>query len=325
VIGEVPGWARPAWRAMSPEDFKSSLERVDDHVRAHLAGRPPPGLAAAGDLNRRQPVDPIYWRNFAVAGQPEELSRSEHIAAFDLERISGRERSDERVQIFPGGFVLEMTWTGLTPDGLPVRARAGMLHLLDDDLHLVRVHEYLDAAEVAPLLKHGVPGVVAKAEVPPDHRGRFQGWRPPDWRAMSAAELVAHFAALEEFVDAYVHQRPPPGGIDVAADVAAGIDYPVWRNYRPVGQPEEVARSVHLAAFDLLRYEERRRADERTFLFPGGFAYEMTWLGVSTDGATARIRSLLVYFLDEHRRIVRLHEYADAREVVAVLREGVTP
>ena len=90
-------------------------------------------------------------------------------------------------------------------------------------------------------------------------------------------------------------------------------------------RPEEVARSVHLAAFDLLRYEERRRADERTFLFPGGFAYEMTWLGVSTDGATARIRSLLVYFLDEHRRIVRLHEYADAREVVAVLREGVTP
>ena len=34
-----------------------------------------------------------------------------------LERISGRERSDERVQIFPGGFVLEMTWTGTSGGG----------------------------------------------------------------------------------------------------------------------------------------------------------------------------------------------------------------
>jgi hypothetical protein len=308
---------------MSPSEFKRYLERLDDHVHAHLAGRPPAGRAAAGDLRDKQPADPVYWRNFPVVDQPEELSRADHIAAFDLERIAGRERADERVHVFPGGFVLEMTWTGTAPGGGPVRARAGMLHFLDENLHLVRVHEYLDSAEVAPLLKHEVPGVAPKAEVPPEARGRFGGWDPPVWRAMTPDELVEHFSALERFVDDYVHNRPPPGGIDAAADEAAGIDYPVWRNYRPVGQPEEVTRSVHLTSFDLLRYEDRRRADERTFVFPGGFAYEMTWLGTSRDGALARIRSLLVYFQHADLRIARLHEYVDAQEVVAVLRDGV--
>jgi hypothetical protein len=126
---------------------------------------------------------------------------------------------------------------------------------------------------------------------------------------------------MQRHIDDHLATRPAAG----EARPDAAIDYPVWRNYRPCGQPEEVVRSRHLQAFALDRFSTRHREDERTYPFPGGFAHEMTWVGVRNDGQQARITSFLVYFVDAQHRVVRLHEYVNSVEVVAVLAEGVEP
>ncbi|MDA3040933.1 MAG: hypothetical protein O3C27_15670 [Actinomycetota bacterium] len=95
------------------------------------------------------------WRNYPVRGQPQAVPSSLHFEALidKLKYLKNRKREDVNIQVFPGGFLLEMVLAAEGPGGEPVRIQAGMIHFLNEKLELVRLHEYIDSVEMQSLLQ----------------------------------------------------------------------------------------------------------------------------------------------------------------------------
>ena len=158
------GWTPPDWSSMSGEDLKAHLVAIRDLAEGYVSGPLPFEEGHAIQLNDdgtiQMPEQPagkhghIVWRNYPVPGQPQAVPSSRHFDALinKLKYLRNRAREDVNIQVFPGGFLLEMVLAAEGPNGEAVRIQAGMIHFLDDQLELVRLHEYIDSVEMEALL-----------------------------------------------------------------------------------------------------------------------------------------------------------------------------
>ena len=158
------GWTPPDWQSMPGEDLKRHLAAIREKAEASVSGPLPFEEGHPIQLNDdgtvRMPDMPagahshIVWRNYAVAGQPQAVSADLHFDALidKLKHLRNRERQDVNIQVFPGGYLLEMVLAAEGPDGEPVRIQAGMIYFLNENLELVRLHEYIDSVDMQALL-----------------------------------------------------------------------------------------------------------------------------------------------------------------------------
>ena len=158
------GWTPPDWRSMSGEDLKAHLVAIRELAEGYVSGPLPFEEGHAIQLNDdgtiQMPEQPAgkhghtVWRNYPVPGQPQAVPSSRHFDALidKLKHLRNRAREDVNIQVFPGGFLLEMVLAAKGPNGEAVRIQAGMIHFLDDQLELVRLHEYIDSVEMEALL-----------------------------------------------------------------------------------------------------------------------------------------------------------------------------
>lgn len=158
------GWTRPDWRSMSGEELKHHLAAIQEKAEASVSGPLPFEEGHPIQLNDdgtvRMPDMPagkhshIVWRNYAVDGQPQAVSADQHFNALidKLKYLRNRERQDVNIQVFPGGYLLEMVLAAEGPNGEPVRIQAGMIYFLDENLELIRLHEYIDSVDMQALL-----------------------------------------------------------------------------------------------------------------------------------------------------------------------------
>lgn len=159
------GWSPPDWSAMSGDDLKEHLAAVREVAEKHVTGPLPfedgHPIQLNDDGTIEMPEQPpgkhghTVWRNYAVAGQPQSVPSSQHFDALigKLKYLKNRKREDVNIQPFPGGFLLEMVLVAEGPAGEPVRIQAGMIYYLNDDLELVRLHEYIDSVDMQALLQ----------------------------------------------------------------------------------------------------------------------------------------------------------------------------
>jgi hypothetical protein len=149
---------------MSGEDLKQHLAAIQAKAEASVSGPLPFEEGHPIQLNDdgtvRMPDMPagkhshIVWRNYAVEGQPQAVSADRHFDALidKLKYLRNRKRQDVNIQVFPGGYLLEMVLAAEGPGGEPVRIQAGMIYFLDENLDLVRLHEYIDSVDMQALL-----------------------------------------------------------------------------------------------------------------------------------------------------------------------------
>lgn len=149
---------------MSGEDLKAHLAAIQEKAEASVRGPLPFEEGHPIQLNDdgtvRMPDMPagahshIVWRNYAVEGQPQAVSADLHFDALidKLKYLRNRERQDVNIQAFPGGYLLEMVLAAEGPNGEPVRIQAGMIYFLNENLELVRLHEYIDSVDMQALL-----------------------------------------------------------------------------------------------------------------------------------------------------------------------------
>lgn len=159
------GWSPPDWQTMSGDELKKHLAAIREVAEHHVSGPLPFEEGHAIQLNDdgsiQMPEQPpgrqphTVWRNYPVAGQPQAVPSNLHFEALidKLKYLRNRKREDVNIQVFPGGFLLEMVLAAEGPEGEPVRIQAGMVHYLNDDLELVRLHEYIDSVEMQSLLQ----------------------------------------------------------------------------------------------------------------------------------------------------------------------------
>lgn len=154
----------PDWQSMSGDDLKARLTAIGELAEGYVSGPLPFEDGHPIQLNDDGTIQMpeaapgkhghTVWRNYSVPGQPQAVPSSLHFEALidKLKYLRNRKREDVNIQVFPGGFLLEMVLAAEGPDGQPVRIQAGMVHFLNDDLELVRLHEYIDSVEMQALL-----------------------------------------------------------------------------------------------------------------------------------------------------------------------------
>ena len=158
------GWTKPDWQLMSGDELKARLTAIREVAEGYVTGPLPFEEGHPIQLNDdgtiQMPERPpghaghTVWRNYPVPGQPQAVPSSLHFEALidKLKYLRNREREEVNIQVFPGGFLLEMVLAAEGPDGEPVAIQAGMIHFLNDDLELVRLHEYIDSVDMQALL-----------------------------------------------------------------------------------------------------------------------------------------------------------------------------
>ena len=158
------GWVPPDWSSMSGEDLKTHLGAIRDLAEGYVSGPlpfeegHPIQLTDDGTIEMPEQTDGkhahIVWRNYSVPGQPQAVTANLHLEALidKLKYLRNRGREDVNIQVFPGGFLLEMVLAADGPNGEAVRIQAGMIHFLNQDLELVRLHEYIDSVDMEALL-----------------------------------------------------------------------------------------------------------------------------------------------------------------------------
>jgi hypothetical protein len=158
------GWVSPDWSSMSGGDLKAHLLAVRDLAEGYVSGPLPFEEGHPIQLNDDGTIEMpeqaaekhghIVWRNYPVPGQPQAVPVNLHFDALieKLKYLRNRARENVNIQVFPGGFLLEMVLVAEGPNGEAVRIQAGMIHFLNQKLELVRLHEYIDSVEMEALL-----------------------------------------------------------------------------------------------------------------------------------------------------------------------------
>jgi ketosteroid isomerase-like protein len=95
--------------------------------------------------------DARFWINIG----PADLSRDERLAVLEVERahLTTLAFDDVRVRPTTDGFVIQLTTSATTTDGIDLRIPVCLLVEVDPDGSIVRVDEYADSAPAAPLLR----------------------------------------------------------------------------------------------------------------------------------------------------------------------------
>ena len=158
------GWIPPDWNSMSGGALKAHLLAVRDLAEGYVSGPLPFEEGHPIQLNDDGTIEMpeqaaekhghIVWRNYPVPGQPQAVPVNLHFDALieKLKYLRNRARENVNIQVFPGGFLLEMVLVAEGPNGEAVRIQAGMIHFLNQKLELVRLHEYIDSVEMEALL-----------------------------------------------------------------------------------------------------------------------------------------------------------------------------
>ena len=161
---KAEGWIPPDWNSMSGEDLKAHLVAVRELAQGYVSGPlpfedgHPIQLNDDGTIEMPEQADGkhahIVWRNYAVPGQPQAVSANLHFDALidKLKYLRNRKREDVNIQVFPGGFLIEMVLAAEGPNQEAVRIQAGMIYFLNQNLELVRLHEYIDSVDMKALL-----------------------------------------------------------------------------------------------------------------------------------------------------------------------------
>jgi ketosteroid isomerase-like protein len=100
--------------------------------------------------------DARFWINIG----PADLSRDERFAVLEVERAHLRTLAfdDVRVRSTADGFVIQLTTSATTTDGIDLRIPVCLVVEVDGGGSIVRVDEYADSAPAGPLLRAGMGG-----------------------------------------------------------------------------------------------------------------------------------------------------------------------
>ncbi len=106
----------------------------------------------AGDVDGVADVyadDVAVWRNFDL--QTIGKKQTVKVVGFLVKSVKELRYDDVRVQATPGGFVQQHVLRGIAPNGKSVEAHACLVAQVSGG-RIVRLDEYIDSAQLAPLL-----------------------------------------------------------------------------------------------------------------------------------------------------------------------------
>jgi ketosteroid isomerase-like protein len=105
-----------------------------------------------GDLETVRAIyapDARVWHN--NDGQTQDVEQNLAVLGWVTKNISGLRYEDVRRQVTPSGFVQQHVLRGIAPNGTPLEIPACILCTVVNG-RITRLDEYLDSAQIAPLL-----------------------------------------------------------------------------------------------------------------------------------------------------------------------------